>query len=325
MELQTVEQVKEYISSLTNNTELNVERLSGGVSCSVWKVTDDGQRWVLKQALGKLDVEEDWFADVQRIEREQQAMRFLQPLMPVGSVPQIVHSDAGNYLYIMTCAPEEAVPWKSQLMDGVFHFNAARNAGMLLRVMHTSSRNLSTKKQREEFSDMAFFRELRIDPFHQHLMIKYPNLRPEMEALIADLTEHRSCLVHGDFSPKNMLVDEKQQIILLDYEVAHWGNPVFDLAFMLTHLLLKGWVLHKQADALLLMENFLQAYGFNQERDARLVGHTGALLLARIDGKSTVKYLQDEELKQRIRQTAMEWIRNPEQEIITSLTDALKG
>lgn len=324
MELQSAKQVEEYVSNLIDGT-IQVVRLSGGVSCSVWKTTVGDQRWVVKQALGKLDVEEDWFADVQRIEREQQAMRFLEPIMPEGSVPKILHSDASNHLYFMSCAPDEAVPWKEKLMEGEFHAGAARYAGMLLREMHENSRLLATKEQQEAFSDMTFFRELRVEPFHQHLLIKFPELSTEMEALICDLTEYRSCLVHGDFSPKNMLVDPMQQIILLDYEVAHWGNPVFDLAFMLTHLLLKGWALQKQTEALKLMEQFLQAYDFRQETDTRLIGHTGALLLARMDGKSTVSYVKDQELKDHIRQNAIHWILQPDKEVMTCLTEAMRG
>ncbi|MBB6673044.1 aminoglycoside phosphotransferase family protein [Cohnella nanjingensis] len=291
----------------------------------VWKVTAGGEKWVLKQALGKLDVAEDWFADVGRIEREQQAMRFLEPMMPDGSVPRVVHSDAINHVFMMTCAPEEATSWKKRLMEGEFQPDVARNAGLLLRAMHENSRRLAGQAQQEAFGDMTYFRELRIDPFHRHLIGKYQELGPELEALIGDLEENRNCLVHGDFSPKNMLVDDNQRVILLDYEVAHWGNPVFDLAFLLAHLLLKGWVLGKQADALRLMERFLEAYDFNQETDARLIGHTGALLLSRIDGKSTVGYVKEQKLKELVRRTAMDWIRHPADEAVANLREAMKG
>lgn len=328
LELKTTEQVERYVAERLPPDErsktMTVERLSGGVSCLVWKVTAGETRWVLKQALGKLDVAEDWFADVARIEREQQAMRFLEPLMPEETIPRIVHSDLLNHAYLMTCAPEEAIPWKSRLMAGEFHPDAARHAGLLLRSMHENSRS-AAKEQQAVFDDITFFRELRIDPFHRHLLIQFPELRVEMEVLIHDLEERRSCLVHGDFSPKNMLVDRQQNVVLLDFEVAHWGNPAFDLAFLLAHLLLKGWALRRQADAWKLTDKFLETYGYRHHTEDRLIGHTGALLLARIDGKSTVDYVKDPSLKDRIRRTAIAWIRQPDREAGACLIEAMKG
>ncbi|WP_164821744.1 phosphotransferase family protein [Paenibacillus koleovorans] len=329
MILETEDQVGHYIASLRPaggaSRSVVIERLSGGVSCSVWKVTAGAERWVVKQALPKLAVEVDWFADVQRIEREQQAMLAVEPHMPAGTVPRILHSDADNHLYIMTCAPEEAVTWKSQLMNGEFRERTARHAGEVLRIMHECSRRELSPEQQGAFEDLSFFRELRIEPFHQYLLMKHPHLTAEMNTLIADLLECRTCLVHGDFSPKNLLVDRHHQVIVLDYEVAHWGNPVFDLAFTSAHLLLKGWALHKQADAFRLMHVFLQAYGYRHERESRLTGHTGALLLARIDGKSTVDYIKDPVLKERIRKQATDWIRHPDREPFASLDEAMKG
>ncbi|MCD9023518.1 phosphotransferase family protein [Cohnella silvisoli] len=321
-------QVERYVSSLNElvqEREVAVQQLNGGVSGLIWKVSAGDEKWVLKQALGKLDVAEDWFADVGRIEREEQAMRFLEPMMPEGSVPQVVYSDEINHLYMMTCAPDEAAPWKSLLMDGEFQPEVARHAGVLLREMHESSRRCAGETKQVAFEDMTFFRELRIDPFHRHLIGKYPELESELEALIADLEENRTCLVHGDFSPKNMLVDKEQRVVLLDYEVVHWGNPVFDLAFLLAHLLLKGWALERQADALRLMEDFLWAYGFNPDKEARLIGHTGALLLSRIDGKSTVGYVKGRKLKNLVRRTAMAWLRQPNDEVATKLKEVMKG
>ncbi|MFD0618621.1 phosphotransferase family protein [Paenibacillus sp. GCM10027629] len=328
MELLTEEQVERYIASLDviqRTKMVTVQRLSGGISCLVWKVTADDEKWVLKQALGKLNVDENWFADVRRIEREQHAMWFLEPMMPEGTIPRIIHSDAINHVYMMNCAPEEAIPWKNRLMEGEFQSEAARQAGLLLRAMHENSRRFADQEQQEAFGDMTFFRELRIEPFHRHLIRKYPELGSNLEALISDLEENRTCLVHGDFSPKNMLVDNRQRVILLDYEVAHWGNPVFDLAFLLAHLLLKGWVLGKHIDALQMIERFLEAYEFNQERHAQLIGHTGALLLSRIDGKSTVDYVKEQKLKDLIRQTAIHWIQHPDDDVFMKLRKAMKG
>lgn len=327
MELRSSEQIRRYVSGLgigKHPEPVIAERLSGGVSCSVWKVTVGDERWVFKQALGKLNVEAEWFSDVRRIDREQQSMRFLAPMLTAGTVPGIVRSDPGNHLYIMTCAPDDAVSWKTRLMSGEFQPEVASRIGQLLLELHENSRSTADAVQKEIFADLTFFKELRIEPFHRFLQAKFPELKTELEELILHLTERGTCLVHGDFSPKNILVDNKGQLTLLDFEVSHWGNPVFDLAFMLTHLLLKGWALQRQADALMLMERFLQAYGFRDDRDSRLVGHTGALLLARIAGKSPAEYIKDAGLKDRIKRWAAEWIRRPDHEAWPQLKSAMK-
>src|SRR5690606_30916798 len=115
----------------------------------------------------------------------------------------------------------------------------ARKVGTLLRTIHESRAHLLPGEV-ESLRDLKFFRELRIEPFYLHLAERYPQLRIHIEPLVEDLTQKQQCLVHGDFSPKNVLVDPNGNIIILDFEVGHWGNPVFDVAFLTTHLLLKG-------------------------------------------------------------------------------------
>ena len=60
-------------------------------------------------------------------------------------------------------------------------------------------------------------------------------LRAEAERLVTC----RSVLVHGDFSPKNLLVSG-DRLVIIDCEVAWYGDPAFDLAFLLNHLCLKA-------------------------------------------------------------------------------------
>lgn len=326
--LRSSEEVKEYVILTKllhpdhDDHEVVVEQLAGGVSCLVWKITCGETRLVLKQALAKLNVQTEWHSDVARIVREVQAMRFLSQMLPTDSLPQIVHEDPQEHLYVMTCAPEGAKTWKSLLMEGEFFAPVARQAGELLRKMHLNSRTAPVV-QIQVFEDLRYFEQLRVDPFYVHLKYLYPQLQHEIDYFIKELTEHSSCIVHGDFSPKNMLVDDDERIILLDYEVAHWGNPVFDVAFLLTHLLLKGWGLNREHESFVLIQSFMDSY---QLETRRLLPHIGLLLLARLDGKSTVDYIKDEQLKDRIRSTVIAWVQsalveNP----LPVIEEALKG
>ncbi len=308
MILDSKEQVITYLdhAGLKKETDgARIEHLSGGVSCRVWKVCVNNERWVMKQALEKLDVKADWFSDVERIHREHKVMKQLDLVIPDCNIPKILHVDYVNHIYLMTCAEEGAQTWKDCLMNGIFNPVSAKSAADILSQIHSLSYKIE-EGVKAEFSNQKYFIQLRIDPFHRFLIQKYPELSVEINNLIEELTEKRTCLVHGDFSPKNMLVEKNGSIVLIDYEVAHWGNPVFDLAYCLGHLMLKAWHLNRPDQLLNLISVFIANY---KGKVSNLLPHLGLMLLARMDGKSPVNYIQDENLKQIIRTTAIKWIR----------------
>jgi 5-methylthioribose kinase len=309
MKLDTVINVKNYLvkAGITERAdEPVIENLNGGVSSSVWKIVLNNNRWVLKQALRKLKVKEDWFSDVERIHREHEVMNALVDLVPKGAIPKVLYVDYINHIYMMTCAEEEAQTWKDILLNGNFSVSIAQNAGYLLQAIHLHS-NRMRAADKSKFQDQKYFIQLRVDPFHRCLMQKYPELSSSIQKLIDEVTLQKTCLVHGDFSPKNMLVEKGGNIMLIDFEVAHWGNPVFDLAYCIGHLILKGWYLKKHKEILKLIEVFLTVYG--REVD-NLIPHLGLMLLARMDGKSPVNYISEKEMKNAIRKVAIHWIQD---------------
>ena len=309
MKLDTIINVKEYLikAGIAGKAdEPVVEHLNGGVSSSVWKIRLNNNRWVMKQALRKLKVEADWFSDVERIHREHEVMNSLQDLVPKGAIPRVLHVDYINHIYMMACAEEGAQTWKDVLMKENFSTSIAKNAANILLEMHQHSININAS-DKSKFQDQKYFIQLRVDPFHRCLMQKYPDLSSSIQKLIDEVTLQNLCLVHGDFSPKNMLVQKDDNIVLIDFEVAHWGNPVFDLAYCLGHLMLKGWYLKKQKEIIKLIEVFLATY----ERPINnLIPHLGLMLLARMDGKSPVNYIKEESMKNVIRKVAISWIQD---------------
>lgn len=276
--------------------------LPGGVSNYVWKVVTPEVRWVLKQPLPKLATAVEWLSDIRRIEREQACIRFLSAILPKGTVPEIIHFDSEHHVCVMTCAPAEAVSWKAHLMNGKFEASVGFSVGLILRQIQ--ERSLATNGL-SAFEEVTYFNELRIDPFHHYLISRYPALKEPIDRLVDELLSRRYSLTHGDYSPKNILIDPAGAVMLLDFEVAHWGHPLFDVSFCVGHLMLKGWVLHREAHALDVIKAFLQGYG--QPVDG-LIPHIGLLLLARLDGKSPMPYVQGDALRNRIRKTAMAWI-----------------
>jgi 5-methylthioribose kinase len=138
----------------------------------------------------------------------------------------------------MNCAPDPATTWKALLMAGTIDVRIAERAGTLLGQIH--ARSASKSELLHAFEDCSYFDELRLDPYLRTTAERHPALSVPLATLLDELSSTHVCLVHGDYSPKNLLVLENGSILLLDHEVAHWGNPAFDTAFALSHLCLKA-------------------------------------------------------------------------------------
>ena len=290
-----------------------IRELGGGVSNIVLLVEGkapcgESRRWVVKQSLEKLRVKDDWRSERSRIFLEAEAIRALGPLLGQGTVPRVVHVGLEDYLFIMTAAPPGSVMWKEGLLEGWVDMGVARQAGTLLALMITSSRH--DPSFRTAFAERAVFDQLRIDPYYRTIAARHPDVRPFVEKLIDDSWQIRTAIVHGDYSPKNLLV-RGNGIFLIDFEVVHWGDPAFDAGFLLNHLFLKAF--HQPRFGPLYFSaarEFWRELLKGSERaelgdfENMTLRHLGALMLARIDGKSPVEYVRDEMTKDKVRRFA---------------------
>jgi 5-methylthioribose kinase len=203
----------------------------------------------------------------------------------------------------MTCAPDDAVTWKSHLMAGRLDPELAAQLGTILGTIHAGA--VEHPALGGIFAETGHFDELRVDPYYRTTARAHPDLKPRIDALIAamDRPAHERTLVLGDFSPKNILV-HKRGLILLDFECAHAGDAAFDVGFFLSHLLLKTIraASHDAACAPRLAELVPCCWGAYRDRrhlgaaaqgefDERAIRHAAACCLARVDGKSPVEYL----------------------------------
>lgn len=284
---------------------LALTELGGGVSSAVILAETPHRRLILKQALPKLRVAADWPSRPDRSAVEVAAIQAYAPYLPPGAVPVVRHTDPARFLFVMDAAPAAAVNWKTQLLAGTVDPAVARRAGALLAAMHLGAAGDPTLPVR--FDDREFFHTLRVDPYLWQVCRVYPELRSQLEPLVEEMLAHRQTLVHGDYSPKNMLV-HGANLLILDFEVAHWGDPAFDLAFCLNHFLLKA--VYKAPDSeryLDLARVFWTAYApaLALEPAATLLPRTlllqGGLMLARIDGKSPVEYITEPAMKDHVR------------------------
>ena len=304
----------EYLESRGLPTPRLVTELGGGVSNTVLLVEAAKDRFVLKQSLAKLRVEQDWFSDRRRVFRESAAMRALAPHLPPGAVPGVLFEDPDNCLFAMSAAPEGTQTWKARLMAGEIRCEIARRVGEMLAAMIRMS--WLNREYEAEFGDQTVFDQLRLDPYYRSTARRHPDLAPKFAALMRESAARRVSLVHGDWSPKNFLV-AGDCVVAIDFEVIHFGDPAFDAGFLLNHLALKSFFLPQSRPGLAAAATqFWQAVMAGMPGDAKwiegaTVAHLGALMLARIDGKSPAEYLRDEILRERVRQFARDLIQHP--------------
>src|SRR4051794_41416992 len=96
-----------------------VNELAGGVSNVVLRAQVAGRPpIVIKQCRERLRVAMPWHARLDRIWAERAALELLGSILPAGMVPEVLFEDRPNYLFAMTCAPDDSVTWKTLLMDG---------------------------------------------------------------------------------------------------------------------------------------------------------------------------------------------------------------
>jgi 5-methylthioribose kinase len=284
--------------------DIRVRELGGGVSNIVLRVDIPGQApFVLKQCRERLRVALEWRARIERIWTEAATLEVLRTILPEGLVPQVLFEDRPNYLFGMTCAPDDAVTWKTHLMDGRVDPSIASRLGAILGTIHRDASGHASL--RGTLADTSLFDELRVDPYYRTAARRHPDLEPRIMALIAamDRPPDERTLVLGDFSPKNILVHGRG-LVLLDFECAHAGDPAFDLGFFLSHLLIKT-IHHGGQDSgggrsyagltRVFWNSYLDRMGLAASRPTALVQrairHAAACCLARVDGKSPVEYL----------------------------------
>jgi 5-methylthioribose kinase len=284
-----------------------VSFLGGGVSNIVLKVKTPRQCFVIKQALPKLRVQMEWRARIERIIIERDALKTLSTILPDGDVPRVMYDDPGNYTFAMSCAPDDAKNWKTELMEGRIEPWVAEEAGRMLGRIHRQCE--TDKSVHVRFADNEHFIELRTDPYFVTVAIRHPDLKPVVDAEIKAVLKTKWTLVHGDYSPKNILIcDNPRHLLLLDCEVAHIGHPAFDAAFCLNHLCLKSVKFPERKVAYLdSARRFWHVYTTEfatsklAELSQRTVMQLGLMQLARVDGKSPAEYLTEPEKKERVR------------------------
>lgn len=292
---------------LPADASVTVAPLTGGVSSDIVLVSGDGVRIVVKRPLAQLKVAADWRAPVDRSRSEADWLLTVGGLLP-GACPQVLAVDHDAHLLALEYLDPATHPlWKRQLLEGTA--SPATPAAVGDTLGHIHALTAGREPLAERFATDDLFRALRMEPYLLRLAAPHPELAAPLADLVADTMATGRALVHGDVSPKNILVGPAGPV-LLDAECAWWGDPAFDLAFVLNHLLLKALLPDAAGGPLAGFDRLLAAYldRVDWEDPADLARRVGrllpALLLARVDGSSPVEYL-DERARDLVRRRAV--------------------
>jgi aminoglycoside phosphotransferase (APT) family kinase protein len=291
------------------------ERLTGGVSSDIWRIDLPSGPVCVKRALAKLRVAADWRAPVTRNLYEARWMRRANAAVP-GAAPAVLGQDQETGALAMQYLPAENHPlWKNELRAG--HADpdfAAHVARSLVRIHAVTA---ADPQVAAEFPTDAIFFDIRLEPYLIAAGRAHPERAAALASLVATTQANQRALVHGDVSPKNILVGPAGPVFL-DAECAWWGDPAFDLAFCLNHLLLKClWTPAARTGFLDCFDALAAGYlaGVRWEAPAGLEARAAHLLpglfLARVDGKSPVEYITSEQDKNRVRRTALALLAAP--------------
>jgi tRNA A-37 threonylcarbamoyl transferase component Bud32 len=290
--------------------------LAGGVSSDIWRVDIQNRPSLcVKRALAQLKVEAEWFAPVTRNSFEVAWYSAANELVP-DSTPHVHAHDPEGGMFIMDFLPPDTYPlWKDRLSKGDVNPVFAGSVGTTVGKIHAGTADNDPIADRFKTDD-AFY-DLRLEPYLAASALVHTDIAARLHHLIEVTQAHKRVLVHGDISPKNILVGPKGPVIL-DAECAWYGDPAFDVAFCLNHLLLKCLLAPAAVDNLLhSFDLFFEAYRAHIawepacELEQRITHLLPGLLLARIDGKSPVEYIQDTIEKTRVITFARYFLTNP--------------
>jgi aminoglycoside phosphotransferase (APT) family kinase protein len=291
------------------------EPLTGGVASDIWRVQAGSRTFAVKRALAKMRVARDWRAPVSRNGTEVEWLLEAGRIVP-GAVPHVLAHDASIGAFAMDfLRPEDHPVWKAELRAGRADPAFAAAVGQAIAAIHRATAYSAELAAR--FDTDTIFHSIRLEPYLEATAEAHLDLAPQLMSLSRETLATKIALVHGDVSPKNILVGPKGPVFL-DAECAWYGDPAFDLAFCLNQLLLKCLWVPASRDAYLasfdaLAGAYLDAVDWEprDKVEARVARLLPGLFLARVDGKSPAEYITTDEDRDRVRRVARPLIAIP--------------
>ena len=289
---------------ITAEDHPSILELSGGISSEIYKVGLTDQTICVKRALPTLKTDPTWHVPVVRSEAEALWMKLSNRIRP-HTAPRLLGYDDSAQLIAMDYLDPKAYPnWKEQLRDGIVAPKVARDTARNLVTIHNATAGDSDVAAR--FANDEVFFAIRLEAYFLSTGSRIPEVMEPMQTLVDATLNSKVALVHGDISPKNILVGP-QGPVFLDAECAWYGEPAFDAAFCLTHFLMKClWRPQWSKKYLECFAAFSKSYLAEAvwldpiELEARVARLLVGMLLARVAGRSPLEYVTEDKLKQRV-------------------------
>ena len=242
------------------------------------------------------------------------------PPPPPRWVPKVLGEDRTRHMFALeNLKPQTHPVWMAELAAGRGDVGFAAAVGAALAAIHAATAGRADIAA--AFDNGAQFAALRLEPYLLFTADRHPFAAQAIRDEAARIAGARIALMQGDISPKNILCGPSGPVFL-DAETACYGDPAFDVAFCMNHFLLKAvWHPEHAQDYAASFEAMRAAYlaGVTWERaadiDRRVARLLPMLFLARVDGKSPVEYLTDEESHAFVRGAAMQMIVEPPQNL----------
>ena len=313
-----------WLDTINQEKIIQYKKLAGGVSSEVYHVRTNKNNYCIKRSLKRLLVKKKWIANTNRIKFEYLWLKHCQNILKRNIPNTYEFNDKKKYIVMEYLKTSQYKTLKQLFFKRIININTIKLISKHLYKIHSNSSNYKTKKIFE--GNYKNFYDLRLDPYFNEVGRVYPKYKEYIKKINENYIKNSSTLVHGDFSPKNILVD-KNKIIYLDAECCNFGDPVFDLVFFTNHLLIKSIFLRdKSQEFIKLYLSFYKEYlsnlstkNFNSYID-RIIKMTPIMLLSRIDGKSPVEYIIKENIKNIIRKKSFLLLDGK----INSLNDIIK-
>ena len=301
-----------WLDAINNHKIINYKRLKGGVSSEVYEVRTKLNSFCLKRSLKKLLVKKNWIVNQNRIYYEYLWLNHCRKILKKNIPKTFEYNNDQKYILMEYFDASKFKTLKELYFKANINLNTIKSISKHLYKIHSQSKNYKTKNIFKKNNNNFF--KLRLDPYFNEVAKVYPKFKKKIKNINKEYLLNASTLVHGDFSPKNILIGNKK-IIYLDAECCNYGDPVFDLVFFSNHLLIKSIYFKKQKKEFL--KAFKLFYGqyfknisIREYRKylLRIINMTPIMLLARIDGKSPVEYISSEKIKNKIRKKSFKII-----------------
>jgi len=313
-----------WLDTINQEKIIQYKKLTGGVSSEVYHVKTYKNNYCIKRSLKRLLVKKKWIANTNRIKFEYLWLKHCQNILKRNIPNTYEFNNKKKYIVMEYLKTSQYKTLKQLYFNKIININTIRSISKHLYKIHSNSSNYKTKKTFE--GNYKNFYDLRLDPYFNEVGRVYPKYKGYIKKINENYIKHSNTLVHGDFSPKNILVG-KNKIIYLDAECCNFGDPVFDLVFFTNHLLIKSiFFKDKSQEFIKLYISFYKEYlsnlstkNFNSYID-RIIKMTPIMLLSRVDGKSPVEYINKVKIKNIIRKKSFLLLDSK----ISSLNDIIK-